>query len=95
MPSEPTVTEGILHILRPYASNWTGTLGRGDLVIPQRDIPRLVRQILEAVHEAEKTPAEASDEEIFRVLSQGRRTPSIQDAAAQLKREFIVLKRDT
>jgi hypothetical protein len=94
MPTEPTVTEGILHVLRPYASNWTGTLGRGDLVIPQRDIPRLVRQILEVVRDAEKLPPEASEEELFRVINQARRLPSIQDEVAVLKREFFVLKRD-
>jgi hypothetical protein len=94
MPSEPTVTEGILHVLRPYASNWTGTLGRGDLVIPQRDIPRLVRQILEAVRDAEKFPPEASEEEIFRAVTQARRRASIQDEVAALQREFVILKRD-
>jgi len=94
MPTEPTVTESILHVLRPYASNWTGTLGRGDLVIPQREIPRLVRQILEVVRDADSTPPEASDEEIFRVVSQARRLASIQDEVAALKREFAVLKRD-
>ena len=94
MPTEPTVTEGILHVLRPYASNWTGTLGRGDLVIPQRDIPRLVRQILEVVRDAEKTPPEASEEEVFHVVNQARRLPSIQDQVAALRREFLVLKRD-
>ena len=88
------MTEGILHVLRPYASNWTGTLGRGDLVIPQRDIPRLVRQILEVVRDAEKLPPEASDEEVFRVINQARRMPSIQDEVAALRREFHVLKRD-
>lgn len=93
MASEPTVTEGILHILRPYASNWTGTLGRGDLVIPQRDIPRMVRQILEVVRDAEKHPPEASEEEIFHVVNQARRRASIQDEVAALQREFLVLKR--
>lgn len=94
MPTEPTVTEGILHVLRPYASNWTGTLGRGDLVIPQRDIPRLVRQILEVVRDAEKLPPEASEEEVFHVINQARRLQSIQDEVTALKREFLVLKRD-
>jgi hypothetical protein len=93
MPTEPTVTEGILHVLRPYASNWTGTLGRGDLVIPQRDIPRLVRQILEVVREAEKMPREATDDELFQVVSAARRKPSIQDEVGALRREFVVLKR--
>jgi len=33
MAGDKSVTEKILHVLRPYASNWSGTLGRGDLVV--------------------------------------------------------------
>ncbi len=51
MRSDRSVTERILNVLRPYASNWSGTLGRGDLVIPQREIPRVIHEILDALHE--------------------------------------------
>jgi hypothetical protein len=53
MRSDRSLTERILGVLRPYASNWSGTLGRGDLVIPQRDIPRVVHE------EREREPAAA------------------------------------
>src|SRR5882724_8941683 len=51
MSGEKAITERILNVLRPFASNWSGTLSRGDLVIPQGEIPRLVHQILESVQE--------------------------------------------
>ena len=93
MASERSVTESILHVLRPYASNWTGTLGRGDLVIPQRDIPRLIHEILDAVRESAEQRCEVTESELFQVVNEARRRPSIQDEVAQLLREFTILKR--
>jgi len=90
--SDRGLTERILAVLRPYASNWSGTLGRGDLVIPQRDIPRVVHEILDAMHE-ETGREEAGDHELFDVLMAARRTPSVQDQAATLRRQFTILKR--
>ena len=46
MRGDRALTERILNVLRPYGSNWSGTLGRGDLVIPQREIPRLIHEIM-------------------------------------------------
>jgi len=92
MRSDRSLTERILSVLRPYASNWSGTLGRGDLVIPQRDIPRVVHEVLNAMHE-ESGWEEAGDRELFQVLMAARRTPSVQDQAQLLRRHFAILKR--
>ena len=93
MSAEKSVTEKILHVLRPYASNWSGTLGRGDLVIPQREIPRLIHEIMDAVHEESEAHQEAGDRELFEVLMAARRTPSVQDAADLVRKHFLVLLR--
>lgn len=93
MASEHFVTETILHVLRPYASNWSGTLGRGDLVIPQREIPRVIHAILDAVRESGLQRREATETELFQALSEARRRPSIQDEAQQLLQQFVILKR--
>lgn len=86
--------ERILNVLRPYAANWTGSLGRGDLVIPQRDIPRLVHDILEAVSDAAEPGREVTDTELFHTLQELRRLPSLQDQVAALRRSFLMLKRE-
>lgn len=90
---ERQATEKILAVLRPYAANWSGSLGRGDLVIPQRDIPRLIRDVIEAVHEVLEPQGEASDTELFHMLSEIRRLPSLQDQVEKLSSTFRVLKR--
>src|SRR6266581_2258780 len=87
------ITERILNVLRPYASNWSGTLGRGDLVIPQREIPRVIHEILDALHEDAATRKEAGDRELFDVLMAARRSASVQDQADLLRRHFIILLR--
>jgi hypothetical protein len=93
MPDEQSATERVLAVLKPYASNFSGTLGRGDLVIPQREIPRLIHQILEAVNEIESQRGEASELEVFQALSDAQRLPSLQDQAKRLQRSFIIHKR--
>jgi hypothetical protein len=85
--------EKLLDVLRPYASNWSGTLGRGDLVIPQREIPRLIQEILEAVQQLGEQGREVTDAELFRVLSEAARLPSLQDQAARLRGQFRILKK--
>jgi hypothetical protein len=90
---ERQATEKILAVLRPYAANWSGSLGRGDLVIPQRDIPRLIRDVIEAVHEVLEPQGEASDTEVFHVLAEIRRLPSLQDQVEKLSSTFRILKR--
>jgi hypothetical protein len=90
---ERQATEKILNILRPYAANWSGSLGRGDLVIPQREIPRLIRDLIEAVHDVLEPQGEASDAEVFHALVEARRLPSLQDQVEKLRSTFRVLKR--
>jgi hypothetical protein len=93
MSADRSATEKILNLLRPYAANWSGTLGRGDLVIPHRDIPRLIHEILDAVREPCERPGEASDTEVFQVLSEAQRLPSVQDQVSRLRAGFIITKR--
>src|SRR5262245_45994032 len=93
MRSDLSITERILNVLRPYASNWSGTLGRGDLVIPQREIPRVIHEILDAVHDDAASRKEAGDRELFDVLMTARRSASVQDQAELLRRHFLILLR--
>ncbi|HXQ23775.1 MAG TPA: hypothetical protein VN812_19000 [Candidatus Acidoferrales bacterium] len=93
MSVDRSTTEKILNVLRPYASNWSGTLGRGDLVIPQREIPRLIHEILDAVREIGERRGEASEVEIFQVLNDARRLPSLQDQVERLRSAFLIVKR--
>jgi len=93
MRSDRSLTERILGVLRPYASNWSGTLGRGDLVIPQRDIPRVVHEVLDAMHD-ENGWEEASEREVVECLLAIRRSSSVQDQATRLLQQFAILKRN-
>ena len=93
MSGDRSATEKILNVLRPYASNWSGTLGRGDLVIPQREIPRLIHEILDAVRELGARGGEASEMEIFQILNDARRMPSVQDQVERLRSAFLIVKR--
>jgi len=90
MRSDRGLTERVLNVLRPYASNWSGTLGRGDLVIPQREIPRVIHDILDALHDEAATLKEAGDRELFDVLMTARRSASVQDQAELLRRHFLI-----
>jgi hypothetical protein len=92
MRSDRSLTERILGVLRPYASNWSGTLGRGDLVIPQRDIPRVVHEVLDAMHE-ESEWDEVGERELVEALLAIRRSASVQDQVQALRRQFTILKR--
>jgi len=92
MRGDRSMTERILNVLRPYASNWTGTLGRGDLVIPQREIPRVIHEILDALRD-ESVETEASEQELFDLLMATRRGPSVQDQVKALVRRFRILQR--
>lgn len=93
MAGDRSATEKILNVLRPYASNWSGTLGRGDLVIPQREIPRLIHEILDVLGEARERGGEASELEVFQLLNDSRRLPSVQEQAQRLRAAFLILKR--
>jgi hypothetical protein len=85
--------EKILGVLRPYAANWSGSLGRGDLVIPQREIPRLIQEILAAVDDAGREGREVTDAELFHVLKDLQKSPSLQDQVTALRKSFHILKR--
>ena len=93
MSTDRSATERLLEILRPFASNWTGTLGRGDLVIPQSEIPRLIQEILEVQREAGERRSEVSEHELFAVLHDACRLASLQDRAARLRDAFFISKR--
>jgi hypothetical protein len=86
-------TERILDVLRPYAANWSGSLGRGDLVVPQREIPRLINDLLDAIGQYADAEGEVSDAELFRTLSEAQRLPSVQDRVGKLRQSFRILKR--
>lgn len=86
-------SEKILDVLRPYAANWSGSLGRGDLVVPQREIPRLINDLLDAVARSADAEAEVSDSDLFHALQDAQRSRSLQDQAARLRRQFRILKR--
>jgi hypothetical protein len=87
-------TERILDVLRPYAANWSGSLGRGDLVVPQREIPRLINELLDAIAQCgDAATGEVSETELFRALTEAQRSPSVQDQAIKLRQQFRILKR--
>jgi len=86
-------TERILDVLRPYAANWSGSLGRGDLVVPQREIPRLINDLLDAIAQCTDVESEVSDTELFRALTDAQRSPSVQDQVGKLRQAFRILKR--
>ena len=66
-------------------------LGRGDLLIPQRDISRVVEAILDAVRADISRQREASDAELFEALMETRRADSVQDQMNLLLRRFRIL----
>ncbi len=83
--------EKLLGVLQPYAANWTGTLGRGDLVVPQREISRLINDLFDAMRAS--GPPEASDRELFDALTAARRSPAVQDQVDRLRRSFRIFRR--
>jgi hypothetical protein len=93
MLDDRVLCEKILELLRPYASNWSGSLRRGDLVIPQIEVSRVVAEITTAVQEALDERSEASERSLFQVLSDSRRLSSVQDQAKLLRERFLVLER--
>lgn len=93
MLDERLLGERIRAVLRPYASNWSGSLGRGDLVIPHAELSRLIAGIVEAVRDAADAESPASDLDLFAALTETRRLPSVQDQAARLRERYRILKR--
>lgn len=93
MAAASNATERILNALRPYASNWSGTLGRGDLVIPQAEIPKLVQEILHSIDEVLGLAGEVGYFEVFEAMREEQRMASLQDRVADLRRRFRISKR--
>ena len=87
------VREKLLEILRPYGSPWSGAIARGDLVIPQRDIPKLVREILDALQNG-PSQQEADEREVFEALMDARRLQSVQKQAAAVRKRFRIFSRN-
>jgi hypothetical protein len=87
------VREKLLEILRPYGSPWSGAIARGDLVVPQREIPKLVREILDVL---QTVPGhqEADEREVFEALMDARRLQSVQKQAAALRKRFRIFTRN-
>jgi hypothetical protein len=83
----------ILDLLRPFAANWSGTLKRGDVVIPKDDLPNLVEQIVAVAKDIGGGGNEATDAEVFHVLREASRSASLQNQVATLRREFRIAKR--
>jgi hypothetical protein len=93
MSTERNASERILDVLRPYASNWSGSLRRGDLVIPQREVGRVVEEIVDSLRDALDARSEVSELELFQLLTEARRLSSVQDQAALLRKRFLVIER--
>lgn len=86
-------SDKILDLLRPYAASWSGTLKRGDVVIPKDDLPVLVEQIIGVAREIGGGNGEASDLEIFHALRSASRSSSLQDQVAALRRQFRIVRK--
>ncbi len=93
MLDDCVLRDRIRELLRPYASNWSGSLRRGDLVIPQAEVNRVIQEIVATVQDVADERSEASDLELFQALSESRRLPSVQDQAKLLRERFLVIDR--
>lgn len=93
MLDDCALREKILELLRPFASNWSGSLRRGDLVIPQVEVTRVVDEIATSVQDLLDQRCEATDTTLFHFLAESRRLPSVQDQAKLLRERFLVLER--
>tara|TARA_B100000749_G_scaffold233504_1_gene190671 strand:+ start:69 stop:374 length:306 start_codon:yes stop_codon:yes gene_type:complete len=92
MAAEKSVTERILSVLHPYAAHWGGTLNRGDLGVPRPEILRMIHEIIDITPDTSGGQQEASDLDLFQVLSETRRLPLVQDQIDRLKADFQISK---
>jgi len=90
---ESGLGERLEKVLEPFAATFSGSLGRGDLVIPQAEIDRLVQAILAAVRTAVREEDEVSEHELFAALAGVRRLRSVQDQATHLRARFRIRSR--
>jgi hypothetical protein len=93
MIDECTLQERILEVLRPFASTWTGSLRRGDLVIPQADVGRVVNEVVDLVKNLAMDSPEAPERVVFETLRMSQRLPSLQDQAKLLRERFVISER--
>jgi hypothetical protein len=93
MIDECTLQERILEVLRPFASTWTGSLRRGDLVIPQADVGRVVNEVVDLVKGLATDSPEAPERLVFETLRMSQRLPSLQDQAKLLRERFVMSER--
>lgn len=93
MTNISALTERIRQILRPYSLNWGGARSRGDVVIPQREVPQILDELLDAFRECTEQDREATDDELFDALMTTRRSGSIQDQMTQLRNSFRILRK--
>jgi hypothetical protein len=93
MSTERNVSLRILDVLRPYTSNSGGPLRRGDIVIPEREVNRVVQEIVDSLRDAIDHRPEVTEFELFEALRKAQRLPAVQDQAARLRRRFLILER--
>ena len=91
MSQSHELKQKILELLSPFSSDWSGTLSKGDLVIPQQQLSTLVSRIAELLQSS--GPGETSEREVFEALRELRDLPSLQDQASQLLSKFLISKR--
>jgi hypothetical protein len=86
--ADKAITERILTVLRPYASG--RTLRRGDLVIPQAEVPRTFARSPASYGDRRAARRSGGSRRLSRADDESR-LPSIQDPVADLKRRFLIL----
>lgn len=87
---EPGFGKRLRKVLEPFAASFSGSLGRGDLVIPKAEIDHVVHEILEAARRAAQEEDEVSAHELFEFLSETRRLRSVQQQAERLRARFRI-----
>lgn len=85
--------ERLRKVLEPFAASFSGSLGRGDLVIPQGEVDALVKAILEAVRGATNEENEVSEHDLFEALAESRQLRSVQQQATRLRSRFRIRAR--
>jgi hypothetical protein len=80
-------------VLEPFAASFSGSLARGDLVIPQTEVDRVVGEILRAARSASEERDEVSTHDLFQFLVQIQRLGSVQEQADRLRTRFRIQNR--
>jgi hypothetical protein len=90
---EPRFGEKLRKVLEPFAANFSGSLGHGDLVIPEAEVDNLVGEILEAARRASEDEDGVSAHELYAFLAETRRLRSVQEQADRLRSRFRIRHR--